>query len=89
MGYCNGPTWRKGFFMKKFLLSIVHNGVTYCEVKEATKENMAEWIDFLADEGEIDKYIMTEGWILGMAPKGPIVFPRSVLKECVFKYREL
>ena len=76
--------------MKKFLFCIVYRGVTYCEVKETTEENMAEWIDYFADEGKAGKYIMTEGWEAnGNGTKEKIVFPRSVLKECVFKYWEI
>ena len=76
--------------MKKFLFCIVYRGVTYCEVKETTEENMSEWIDYFADEGKVGKYIMTEGWEAnGNGAKGRIVFPRSVLKESVFKYMEL
>ena len=41
--------------MKKFLFCIVYRGVTYCEVKETTEENMSEWIDYFADEGEVGK----------------------------------
>ena len=38
---------------KKFLFCIVYRGVTYCEVKETTEENMSEWIDYFADEGKV------------------------------------
>ena len=41
--------------MKKFLFCIVYRGVTYCEVKETTEENMSEWIDYFADEGEVER----------------------------------
>lgn len=77
--------------MKKFLFCIVvYRGVTYCEVKETTEENMTEWIDYLADEGKIGKYVTNEGWEAnGNGIKSCIVFPRSVLKECVFKYWEV
>lgn len=76
--------------MKKFLFCIVYRGVTYCEVKETTEENMTEWIDYFADEGKVGKYIMTDGWEEnGNGTKGEIVFPRSVLRECVFKYWEI
>ena len=75
---------------KKYLFCIVHRGMTYCEVKETTPESMAEWIDYLADEGKTGKYVMNEGWeVKGNGVKGCIVFPRSVLKECVFKYSEI
>ena len=75
---------------KKYLFCIVYRGVTYCEVKETTPECMAEWIDYLADDGETGKYVMTEGWeVIGNGVKGCIVFPRSVLRECVFKYSEI
>ena len=47
---------------KKFLFCIVYRGVTYCELKETTEENMSEWIDYFADEGKVGKYIMTDGW---------------------------
>lgn len=73
---------------KKYLFCIVYRGVIYSEVKETTPECMAEWIDYLADEGKTGKYVMTEGWEAN-GIKSCIVFPRSVLKECVFKYWEV
>ena len=40
--------------------------------------------------GSSGKYVMNEGWeVKGNGVKVCIVFPRSVLRECVFKYSEI